>query len=330
MPAIIDELQRKIINRQVWLQGYNKRLTAEENKILRDRIIPEFNKFLERHIRRFESRDSQARIQLLKSFFDDYALLYGVEVNEILNQLVDLVIQESKWITSTINETTDYTYSWSIPSAERLKSITRENLFEGLKFKEQIRNLDNQLKNRLQGLISNGILTGLNSRDLEDIADEELRSSINRIEILIRTTTNNLSNNTRQLIYNKNKKIISKVKYIATLDSRTTLTCASLDNRVFPIDSGPRPPQHYGCRSTIVPVLDFSRDTDAPESLRDSVSGQVPADLSYNQWLKSQTVRVQDKVLGRRRAILFRAGKKTINNFVDKYFQPLTLQELGI
>ena len=44
-------------------------------------------------------------------------------------------------------------------------------------------------------------------------------------------------------------------RFIATLDGRTTLTCAGLHGNVYPVGKGPRPPRHIGCRSCSVPVL---------------------------------------------------------------------------
>ena len=53
-----------------------------------------------------------------------------------------------------------------------------------------------------------------------------------------------------------------------------------------------------------------------------------PAGTSYGQWLKRQPAAIQDEVLGRRRAKLFREGKVQIDQFVGSDHQPLTLKEL--
>lgn len=39
------------------------------------------------------------------------------------------------------------------------------------------------------------------------------------------------------------------VRYVAVLDENTTEICTELNGTVWPIGEGPRPPQHYGCRS---------------------------------------------------------------------------------
>ena len=52
---------------------------------------------------------------------------------------------------------------------------------------------------------------------------------------------------------------IKKVRYVAVLDGRTTQICTSLAGRVFPLYSGPRPPQHFNCRSFIMPATNNLR-----------------------------------------------------------------------
>lgn len=49
------------------------------------------------------------------------------------------------------------------------------------------------------------------------------------------------------------------VRYVAILDDRTTEICQRLAGRVFALNEGPRPPQHFRCRSFVVPATSRSR-----------------------------------------------------------------------
>ena len=51
----------------------------------------------------------------------------------------------------------------------------------------------------------------------------------------------------RQAVAEANGDIVAGVRMVATLDSRTSSVCRSLDGRVFPVDSGPRPPVPINC-----------------------------------------------------------------------------------
>jgi SPP1 gp7 family putative phage head morphogenesis protein len=74
-------------------------------------------------------------------------------------------------------------------------------------------------------------------------------------QAVARTAVNHVSNSARQEVWNANADIISGVRWVATLDGRTSPVCRGRDGLIMPINEGPRPPAHVGCRSTTVPVL---------------------------------------------------------------------------
>jgi hypothetical protein len=121
-----------------------------------------------------------------------------------------------------------------------------------------------------------------------------------------------------------------------------------------------RPPAHVSCRSIMVAVLDeagivgtrpFVTDTRTSErrrvdfreiarekgiSVQEARSrwasaniGQVPAETSYNDWLVRQSHAFQDRVLGKTKARLFRAGKIRLEQFIDRRGNELSLDELA-
>lgn len=89
----------------------------------------------------------------------------------------------------------------------------------------------------------------------------------------------------------------------------------------------------HNCRCSRVPVLKSWKELaislkEAPEGTRASMDGQVPASLTYGQWLKQQSTEVQDEALGKTRAGLFRSGKVEIDEFVSDTRKVLTLADL--
>jgi|TARA_R100000081_G_scaffold64233_2_gene32757 SPP1 gp7 family putative phage head morphogenesis protein len=110
-----------------------------------------------------------------------------------------------------------------------------------------------------------------------------------QIMTLVRTTINQVSTTASRAVYEANRNITSKYQYIATLDSRTSPICRELDSKDFAYGEGPMPPQHFNCRSTIVPVVDFEALglPKPPEGMRSSSKGQVPADMTYGEWIYS-------------------------------------------
>lgn len=84
--------------------------------------------------------------------------------------------------------------------------------------------------------------------------------------------------------------IVKQYEFLATLDSRTSLICRSMDHRVFDLSEKQEgvnyPPLHANCRSTT--VVYFGDEEPAERIARDQ-SGKVyyvPDNLSYDDWKK--------------------------------------------
>lgn len=173
-------------------------------------------------------------------------------------------------------------------------------------------------------------LRGTKARGFED---GQMEGSRRHLEGMTRTALNHMSNVTSQRVWKANEELVAGWTFLAVLDSRTTLRCASLDGEVFPVGKGPIPPLHINCRSVSVPKVKTWRELgvnmdEVPTGTRASVGGQVRADMSYSEWLRSQPVIVQDEVLGVTRAKLFRAGNLDVSAFVNNKGETLTLPEL--
>jgi SPP1 gp7 family putative phage head morphogenesis protein len=138
----------------------------------------------------------------------------------------------------------------------------------------------------------------------------------NQILALVRTSINQVANAASQQVYEANQDITQKYRYIATLDSRTSSICRALDGREFEYGKGPMPPQHFNCRSTTVPVIDYKAlgFTPPPEGKRASMGGQVPAGTTYGEWLAKQTAETQAEILG--------AGKVPYFNRLARQYGP--------
>lgn len=149
---------------------------------------------------------------------------------------------------------------------------------------------------------------------------------------IVRTSVNHIANAGHMAVYEENADVIKLLEYSATLDSRTSDICISLDGRRWPVDSENvrRPPLHVNCRSRIVPIVDYKRlGLDEPmEGTRASASGSVPASTRYPQWLKDQPAATQNKVLGEAKAKMFRSGKLDLRQLVNRDGRSLTVAQL--
>lgn len=189
-----------------------------------------------------------------------------------------------------------------------------------------------------------------------------------QVRTVVRTAVHHTASASREQFIQDNKELVKNEMYVATLDSRTSLVCKAWDGKIFPAGEGPKPPLHFNCRSARVfyfdglelarrpanPVLQsellrqFSelnkietvkKRDDLPRGMKldfdkwaakqkRKLIGQTPANKTYNDWLKDQTVAFQNETLGKDKALLFRKGELSLSKFVDKAGSPLTLDEL--
>jgi SPP1 gp7 family putative phage head morphogenesis protein len=179
----------------------------------------------------------------------------------------------------------------AVDQAERFSQVVRQGLLTG--------EPTPAIAKRLIGSLQFGE-EGKTVRQLVAAGGQATAVANNQVVALVRTSINQVANTASQQVYEANPDITSKYRYVATLDARTSAICRALDGKQFEYGKGPTPPQHFNCRSTTVPVIDYEGlgFTPPPEGTRASAGGQVPADTTYGEWLAKQPLAVKAKALG--------------------------------
>lgn len=81
----------------------------------------------------------------------------------------------------------------------------------------------------------------------------------NKIKAQARSLASTIVNHTasvaKDVTYQANKKNIDYVVWNSILDQNTTQYCSQQHGKQYPVNEGPRPPAHFGCRSFITAVL---------------------------------------------------------------------------
>ena len=184
------------------------------------------------------------------------------------------------------------------------------------------------------------------SRQLALAGGERTKLANHQIRTIVRTSVNQVQNQASQAVYAANSKVAPKYEYVATLDSRTSAVCRDLDGKQFAYNKGPTPPQHFNCRSTTVPVVDFDGLQKKYPSLekppvgkvvtRPSATGRVPQDTKYGDWLLQQDKKLQVKTLGNAKKVQYfkrlakkeGSGQKAIKKFVRDDDSERSLKDL--
>ena len=204
-----------------------------------------------------------------------------------------------------------------------------------------------KIARRLKGRLRFGDFGPLSVRQLAQAGGELTAVANHQVLALVRTSINQVANKTSQQVYRANQDVTKRYRYVATLDNRTSAICRALDGREFEYGKGPTPPQHFNCRSTTVPIIDYSglgisrppqtelrRPNTAFGPSRVRRGDTVPSNQTYGEWLDKQPKEVQADVLGASKVPYFnRLVKKfgptdAIRKFVSRDGSELTLEQL--
>lgn len=171
-----------------------------------------------------------------------------------------------------------------------------------------------------------------------------VETSQRRATTLASTAINAVSNASALETFQANSDLIKGIQQVSTLDNRTSDVCIAYSGQAWDIETleplpgsslpfNGGPPRHFNCRSRIVPItvsfeeLGIDAD-DLTPSTRASMDGQVSADITFDQFLRSKPDEFADKLLGKTRARLWREGKITLTQLVDMRGDPLSVREL--
>ena len=211
-------------------------------------------------------------------------------------------------------------------SADKFRVTVQNGMLTGENMPDMVKRLRGNLRLNDGAGISATIAKG---GELTTLTDSQIRA-------LIRTSVTQMTNTVNQQMYIANQDVIDSYRYRAVLDLRTTPICQSLDGKVFKFGKGPQPPQHFGCRSTIVFITKTEAEGDFTErTQRAALGGLVPSDMTYPQWIATRSTADQAKALGgEKKAKLFRSllkkesPQKALAKFVSKDGSELTLKDL--
>ena len=340
-------LTNDAIRRQVLLEGVKEDL--------HEKFLP-FLRQMDREIRlrlteEGETIESKRRLrELLRDInkiqdevYEQYLLGFDVDLDEVAITQAGL---EAEALNQTVVDfETTLPAENQLIAAYRLEPLSVRGKSQGMTLEPFLKQFTTDQKALINGIISQGFAEGRTisqiTRDIRGTSGNRFRdgqlAGINRNNrIMVRTAVQNASEQARQRVWDKNKDLVVGVGIVATLDSRTTTICRSLDGEEFPLNKGPRPPFHYGCRTTTTPVLserfDFLNKGARRPAVGEKGAGQVNSETTYYSWLKTQPASFQDEVLGPTRGRLLRNGGLTSEQFakmqLNTNYKPMTIEQM--
>lgn len=343
MATVNEQLADEAISHSIDLTRYSnsviRRIIALLNKTDRD-LANQITAALERLPA--ESFTVERLDALLQSVRQTNAVAYQQVSQLIETELKDLVQYEAAYQYQLFQSTLPVQVSVAAVNVGQVYAASLSRPFQGTLLKECLAGLEANKARMVRDAIRIGYVEGqtiqqitqriMGTRALQ-YTDGLMETSRRDAAAMVRTAVSHTANFTRNEFYKQNNDLVKGIKWISTLDGRTSAVCRARDGEVYPIDSGPRPPAHWNCRSSTTPVIRSWKELgiDLPESAkstRASMDGQVPEDMTYQDWLRKQPVERQDDILGKAKGQLFRKGGLTLDRFIDRNGRELNLAEL--
>jgi len=277
---------------------------------------------------------------------------FGAALDDMTDQLVRIGTAETAWQVKALATATPkalqapaagtatpqapqvlpYVVSFEQPAEALVKAAVTSNPVAGKVLGEWFADQTQRAQEIARQVVSEGIVTGKTTPEIvktlvgtpeKAYTDGAFQESRRNLTSIVRTATTSVATEARIATFRANADTVKAWQFVATLDNRTTLICIAHDGKVYDLsDIREWPPLHWGCRSTVVPVLKSWAELgipglrELPAGTRASMNGQVPATLSYGEWFKRQPAVFQDDVLGPERAALFRSGQVQVEQFV--------------
>lgn len=312
--AYLDKQINKVFDKFQRDYGLSERDARHVLKNMKDqKDLNELRKVL-------EARPNDPNIQRLLADLDSPAYAYRMKRLERLNDDLDRMresiyhsekkgsdafysdLMKDSYYKATfdLQQQTGLAYGFSgLPETEikRLRGLK----WTGDAYSDRIWENTGALASSVKDELLISLMTGRSVRDTSQAIAERFEVGQNKARRLVRTESAFFHNQMELLSYEDAE--ITKYRFIAVLDRRTSHICQEHDNKVYDTDKAVPgvnyPPLHPWCRSTTI-----AHDEDADYSklerrARNPETGKtelVPADMSYKEWYSKYVAKDGEKV----------------------------------
>lgn len=269
------------------------------------------------------SKSARERLYRLRQVIKD---VLGEAHNALRADLADdmhaLAQYEAQYSAELFGKTAFLGVNVDYPSRAMLRSIVTSRPFQGATLTEWAKKMERAQVDRIWQHVQIGltekestdqIVKRLRGTGALQYRDGQFAKDQRSAEALVRTATNHVHNQAHAAVGEANSAATPRYRWSSILDARTTPICRSRAGQIFKTGEGPLPPAHWNCRSKVVYLRAGSNAVDEPR---------------FDQWLDQQDTATQVEVLGRSRQKLWREGKMSVREFVDRKGKPLRLDQL--
>lgn len=312
--AYLDKQINKVFDKFQRDYGLSERDARHVLKNMKDqKDLNELRKVL-------EARPNDPNIQRLLADLDSPAYAYRMKRLERLNDDLDRMresiyhsektgsdafysdLMKDSYYKATfdLQQQTGLAYSFSnLPETEikRLKGLK----WTGEAYSDRIWSNTGALASNVKDELLVCLMTGRSVRDTSQAIAERFGVGQKNARRLVRTESAFFHNQMELLSYEDAE--ITKYKFVAVLDRRTSEICQEHDNKVYDTDKAVPgvnyPPLHPWCRSTTIAHdddIDYSKLERRARNPKTGKVEYVPADMTYDEWYSRYVAKDGGKV----------------------------------
>lgn len=279
-------------------QLLNSYIHAKDLKSIRDKIKyiqdEDLKKYLMAQLNYSPYKARITRLEALKeSIYINTKLLSQEEFKLSTSDYIDNIKEAYYRNIFDIQKGIGLGFTFSEMSIDFIEEVLR-NKWSGENYSKRIWNNTDVLAERLEEVITSGLMSGANSKKMAKELDDLSSYGKFASERLIRTEITYVTNMAEIESYKECD--IEKCVFLATLDLRTSKICRSMDGKVLIVGKAKPgvnlPPLHPFCRSTTIAYLGKGTLETLQRRARDPVIGKnyIINNMNYNEWYEKFVV----------------------------------------
>lgn len=269
---IFDALIRQQVNLQRLTHGEANKLVRQLNaadkelgKLITERLAKiDTPDFTTRRWQAMVTEINRTRSSVIKSL--------GKDVDRAMSGAVDFTVKDTKML---LDRAVPVEVNFATPPIATVRELSRSTPFGGADMVQTLGEWMTQLADvdsgRITGAIRGGVMNGETIPQIQRRVMKATKLTRNNAEAIARTGVNHASNTARQEVFNENQDVIQGLRWVATLDGRTSPICRARDGQHDAVEIGGdmenvptphisgsprRPPAHLRCRSLMIAILD--------------------------------------------------------------------------
>ena len=344
MPKTLDSyLADRALTRQLYLMRFS---AGEQKKVLA--VLVQMQKELRLKLLSDLSDFSKARVNALLRECEAIIVqgYNGIQASLDFTDIADHVAE------TTVGQFAEIGLDATLPTTAAMKALVNGSIFGAPSSAWWSRQSDD-LQFKFGNAVRQGVAQGESMQDIIrrvfgskrlgtqgiGFPAETLRRNASA---LVHSSVMQIAADARMAVFQANADILKGVRFLATLDSHTSLRCIALSGAEWDLSGNPikgnfpfqSPPLHFNCRSVLTAITKSYAELgrpdipEVPKGTRASDEGQIPADTTFTSFLGRKTVAEQNEMLGVGRADLWRKGTITLSDLLNFNGNPLTLRQL--